>query len=892
MYDPITPENAVAETKLTGMKLSFQYGTPPPEVEDREIKKIPSPRAEKLLNDYYDAKVSLDTEFTYWYTRAWKENEGKPPMIRRSLALKAGFENLTPMIRPGELLVMQKTRFIRGSFVMPWTSNRYPLSIEDRMAGEAALAAQKSLEDITQTAQGGGNVTESVGDVLSISKRFGIRKEEYPLLVECCKYWQNKSAEDTAFLWAEMHPKFEQHLNMKKAVLMHMDAEYSIRHGRNVVNYQYPLQLGFKGMIEKCRQKIKEATSSGNVVDKIAFWTATINVIQGIQAWIRNYAKEARKLATEENNSGYKDELLQIAERLDWIAENPPRTFAEALQLCWACHVAVTNEVQGSGFSPGRVGQVLYEYWKNDIDSGRITREQTIELLELMRVKFCEIDLAMAVGTVGLLAGSTFNNLCIGGLKPDGSSAENELEELIIEAAMRTACPQPTLTLLYDSKLSDRFVLKAIECNKIGTGYPAYCSNRVAIDYMTKTFMDENITLQDLRAWTIGGCLEIQPGALVNGKFGAGSYSSTGVFFLNMPKTLEVVLWDGVDPRTNTKVYPSHGSKLENFDELMAAWKKYFHETVTVFEEISNFKVNAAIDVDNPVFYSALMADCIEKGMDMDRGGSRYNRTFTTWVTGQVNLANSLAAIKSCVYEKKLFTLEELKEALINNFGYASALETKEFSMLAQNQAPKDTRFARIHSACVGAPKYGNDDPYVDGVYKEILEYWRDTVEEVKDIFGRPWVPCQLSVATHGPLGQACIASADGRLAGLTLADGAQSPYPGTDLNGPYAVLNSACVLDHSDYQNTQLNLKVHPSAIKGSEGSNKLLELLRAYMDKGGYHIQFNVVDSRMLKKAQANPENYRDLMVRVAGFTQYWVELSKPLQDEILARTEYEMV
>lgn len=886
-----TPDTAAAENKLTGFKLGFQYGTPPPEMVDREIKKTPSPRAKKFLNDYYEAKVSLDTEFTYWYTRTWKENEGRPAVVRRSLALKAGFENLTPMMRPGELLVMNKTRYIRGSYVMPWTSNRYPLSIEDRMAGEAAFAAQKSLEDVTQAAKGGGNVAQSVGDVLSISNRFGIRKEEYPLLVDCCKYWENKSVEDTAFLYAAMHPKFQQHLNMKKAVLMHMDAEYSIRHGRNVVNYQYPLQLGFKGMIEKCQRKINETTSTGQV-DKIAFWTATINVIQGIQTWIRNYAKEARKMAAEKANSNYKDELLQIAERLDWVAENPPRTFTEALQLCWTCHIAVTNEIQGSGFSPGRLGQVLYPYWKKDIDEGRITREQTIELLELMRVKWTEIDLAMAVGTTGLLAGSTFNNLCIGGLLPDGTSAENELEELIIESAMRTATPQPTLTVLYDSKLSDRFMLKAIECNKIGTGYPAYCSNRVAIDYLTKTFMGEKISIGDMRAWTIGGCLEIQPGALVNGKFGAGSYSSTGVFFINMPKTLEVVLWDGTDPRTNTKVFPSHGSKLENFEELMAAWKKYFHETVTVFQEMSNFKVKAAVDVDNPLFFSALMADCIEKGQDMDREGSRYNRCFTNWVTGQVNLANSLAAIKSCVYDRRLFSLDELKDALFNNFGYASALETKDFSMLAQNQAPKDNRYARIHAACFSAPKYGNDDPYVDSIYKEVLEYWRDTVEEVKDIFGRPWVPCQLSVATHGPLGQACIASADGRLAGLTLADGAQSPYPGTDLNGPYALLNSACVLDHSDYQNTQLNLKVHPSAIIGNEGCQKLLELLRAYMDKGGYHIQFNVVDSRMLKKAQAKPEEYRDLMVRVAGFTQYWVELSKPLQDEILSRTEYESV
>ena len=879
----------VKEKKLSGMRLNFQYGTPPKELADREVKKNSSDRAKKLLNDYYESKVSLDTEFPYWYTQMWIEAEGQNPMIRRALALKCAFENITPMISSGELFVMQKTRFVRGAYIMPWTSNRYPLSIEDRMEHEAEEAAKMSLEDVTVVAEGGGNVTESAGNVLSISKRFGIRKEEYPILIELCRYWRNKSAEDTSFMWAAMHPKYEQLLNMKKAVLMSADLESSIRHGRNVVNYQYPLQIGFKGMIEKCNDQINAHTGEG-CVNKIAFWKGAIYVIEGVQTWIKNYAKEARRLAALEKNRKTKKELREIAERLEWIAENPPRTFMEAVQLCWTCHIAVTNEIQGSGFSPGRLGQILYPFWKKDTAEGRITREQTIEALECLRVKFTGIDLAMSVGTIGLLAGSTFNNVCIGGVKPDGSSAENELEELIIESAMTCATPQPTLTLLYDGKLSDKFIYKAIECNKTGTGYPAWVNNRVAIEYLMKNFGSENITLEDARSWTVGGCLEIQPGALVNGELGAGSYSSTGVGFINMPKVLELVLWDGLDPRTGTQVFPSHGFKLESFGELMDAWKNYFREVVVVFEEMFNIKSSAMFDLDNPIFYSALMADCLENGLDMDRGGSRYNRTLTTWITGQVNLANSLASIKKNVYEDKTFTLDELKDALINNFGYKSALETANFSMLEQKREKK--KWAKLHALCFDAPKFGNDDPYVDLIYREVVEYWRDVVPQVKDIFGRPWVPCMLSVATHGPLGQACIASADGRLAGLTLADAAQSPYPGTDLNGPYAVLNSATVIDHSDYQNTQLNLKVHPSAIKGMQGSRKLAELIKAYMDKGGYHIQFNVVDTRMLKDAQQNPDKFRDLMVRVAGFTQYWVELSKPIQDEIIARTEYEEV
>jgi 4-hydroxyphenylacetate decarboxylase large subunit len=879
----------IQEEKLTGMQLNFQYGKVPEKVENREIKREPSKRAKKLLDDYYDAKVSLDTSFPYWYTRVWMEQEGQPPYIRRALSLKSGFEHLTPMIRTGELLVMQKTRYVRGAFIMPWTSNRFPLSIEERMKHEAAEAINMPLEKVTVLAKGGGNVTESAGNVISISGRFGNRIEESPILLELCRYWSNKSAEDTCFMWAAMHPKYEEFINMKKAVLMHVDLESSIRHGRNVINYQLPLQIGFGGMIEKCKQSIEANLKEGNV-DKIAFWHASIIAIEGVQAWIRNYAKEARRMAAKEKGTNQKRELEDIAERLEWIAVNPPRTFMDAIQICWICHIAVTNEMQGSGFSPGRLGQVLYPFWKKDMDEGRITREQTLETLECMRIKFTEIDLAMSVGTIGLLAGSTFNNLCIGGVKPDGSSAENELEYLMIESAMTCSTPQPTLSLLYDGKLSEKFLYKGIECNKTGTGYPAWINNRTAMEYIMKTFQSEGITLEDTRAWTIGGCLEIQPGALVNGQFGAGSYSATGVGFLNAPKVIELVLWDGVDPRTGVRVFPSHGSKLETIEEFYRIFKDYFHEVITVLEEMYNLKASAMFDLDNPIFYSALVADCIEKGHDMDHGGCRYSRCFTTWITGQVNTANSIASIKKNVYENHNFTLDELKDALINNFGYKSAMETSNFSMLDQKR--EDDKWARIHACCVNAPKFGNDDPYVDGIYKDVLEYWRDVVPEVKDVFGRPWVPCQLSVATHGPLGQADIASADGRLAGLTLADAAQSPYPGTDLNGPYAVLNSATVIDHSDYQNTQLNLKIHPSSIKGLEGSRKLLNMIKAYMDKGGYHIQFNVVDTRMLKDAQKHPENYRDLMVRVAGFTQYWCEISKPIQDEIISRTEYEEV
>lgn len=882
---------AISQEEFTGSKFSFHYGQRPEEVGDREVKKEACPRAKKLLQNYYDAKVSLDTTFPYWYTRTWQEEEGQHPLVRRGLALKSAFSHLEPCIRRGELLVMQRNKYVRGASIVPWTANRFPLNDEERAKNDAKKASNMELEKITVLAKGGGVVSESTKNVLSISGRFGQRMDEYPALLEICRYWNNKSAEDTCYLWGTLHPEYSTLVNMKKAVLMASDMEYGNRHGRSVTNYQYPMQMGFKGMIDWCNQQINDHLHTGEV-DKIAFWKSCIYVIEGVQIWIKKYAAEAKKLADKEQDPQQKIEFEEISERLAWIAENKPRNFMDAVQLHWSCQLQVYNEMQGSGFSPGRLGQVLYPYWKKDMDEGKITREQTLEVLECMRVKYTELEIATCVGTIGILAGNTFNNICLGGQKPDGTSAENELEYLFIEAAIKCGTVSPTLSLIYDGKLSERFLQKAVECNKTGTGYPAWVNNRVAIEYCMKKHQEEKITIEDARAWSIGGCLEIQPGAVINGEIGAGSYSSSGINFINVPKILELVLWDGVDPRTDVRVFPSHGSKLESFEELLELFKQYFAKVTHIFQETYNFKTAATFELDQPILFSALSADCIEKGKDIDHDGSRYNRCFTTWITGQVNTTNSLASIKENVYDKKNFTLDELKVALINNFGYKSALETGNYSMAEQVKGKSVEEWDRILALCVNAPKFGNDNPYADNIYKEIADSWKDAVEETLDPFGRPWVASMLSVGTHGPLGQADIASADGRLAGVTLADGGQSPYPGTDLNGPYAVLNSATVIDHTDYKNTQLNMKMHPSAIKGLEGSRKMLDLIKAYMDKGGFHVQFNIVDSRMLKDAQEKPENYRDLMVRVAGFTQYWCEIAKPIQDELIARTEYEEV
>ncbi|HUT86428.1 MAG TPA: pyruvate formate lyase family protein, partial [Elusimicrobiales bacterium] len=552
-----------------------------------------------------------------------------------------------------------------------------------------------------------------------------------------------------------------------------------------------------------------------------------------------------------------------------------------------------------SGLSPGRLGQVLYPYYKQDIDSKKITKEEVLELLQCQRVKFTCIDCFASTGVVGgVLSGNTFNNLSLGGLDKDGNPASNELEILILEAGINCATPQPTLSVLYDDKLPEDFLLKAVECIKIGTGYPAFMNNKVAMKFLLSQYGREGMTEEEARSWAIGGCLETSPCSWMPLKLGGKTYhipggsgqpTSVGVHFISLPKILELVLFDGVDQRTKERVFPPHGKKLNSYKEIWESFKDYFSKAVEVLTLCNNIQHDIWRKNNMAVFNSLLKPDCLDNGHLINEMGYRYNATFSVETTGTINLINSLAAIKKLVFEDKEIGLSEFKDVLTNNFGFKTAHEINSFSLQEQVKKDKSGKYDKIHHQCLEAPKYGNDDPYVDSLLKEWEEWFTKMCKNYESLYGKNLYACQISVSTHGPMGSATIATPDGRISGTTFADASMSAYPGTDKSGPYALFNSATVWDHSTSQNSQLNMKIHPSAVRGSQGAKKLLELTKAYMKKGAFHIQYNLVDSKMLKDAQKNPQNYRGLMIRVAGFTQYWVEISKAIQDEIIARTEY---
>jgi 4-hydroxyphenylacetate decarboxylase large subunit len=331
---------------------------------------------------------------------------------------------------------------------------------------------------------------------------------------------------------------------------------------------------------------------------------------------------------------------------------------------------------------------------------------------------------------------------------------------------------------------------------------------------------------------------------------------------------------------------------LDTYQELVELFHDYFRKTVDCLATTNNIQHDIWRKQNMAVFNSLLKPDCLSKGHLINELGYRYNGTYSIESCGTINLVNSLAALKKIVYEDRATTLEQFKLALKENFGFKQASEVGSFSLADQEKKDEAGKWDHIHYLCLTAPKYGNDDPYVDSILKGWEDWFCNVCRDYESLNARPLYPCQISVSTHAPMGAAAIATPDGRLSGTTFADGSMSAYPGTDRNGPYALFESATCWDHSMSQNSQMNLKLHPTAVKGMEGSKKLLALTQAYMRKGGFHIQYNVVDSKVLRDAQKNPDNYRDLMVRVAGFTQYWVEIGKPIQDEVVARTEYEGV
>ncbi len=570
------------------------------------------------------------------------------------------------------------------------------------------------------------------------------------------------------------------------------------------------------------------------------------------------HAEKARDLAAREADPQRRQELLRIAEICSWVPAHAPRDFWEALQYYWFVHLGVTTELNPwDSFCPGHLDQHLYPFYVRGLEEGTLTREQAEELLQCFWIKFNNQPAPPKVGVTAAESGTytDFAQINLGGLSPDGSDAVNELTYLILDVIEEMRLLQPSSSIQVSKKSPDRFIERAAEIIRTGFGQPSVFN----ADLVVEELIRQGKSIVDARQGGTSGCVE-------TGAFGKENYNLTGYF--NLPKVLEITLHNGVDPRTGKRLGPETGdpTQFETFEELFAAFERQLNYFVDI-----KIRGNAVIErlyaryMPAP-FLSLLIDDCIATGRDYHDGGARYNTSYIQGV-GLGTITDSLTAIRYHVFDHRTVTMEELLDVLRDDF-----------------EGHERVRQMLLNRT----PKYGNDDDYADGVMVQVFEAYFDAVDGRPNTKGGVYHINLLPTTCHVYFGSVTGATPDGRKAWTPLSEGV-SPVQGADRRGPTAVLRSLAKMDHVRTGGTLLNQKFTPRLLQDEAGLEGLVRLIRTYFKLDGHHVQFNVVDAATLRAAQEHPEQYRDLIVRVAGYSDYFCDLSRALQDEIIARTEH---
>ncbi len=575
--------------------------------------------------------------------------------------------------------------------------------------------------------------------------------------------------------------------------------------------------------------------------------------------YARRHAELARSMSAEEKNPQRKKELEKIAAVCDWVPAHAPRDFWEALQYYWFVHVGVTTEYNTwDSFNPGRLDQNLYPFYKKGLEEGTLTRDLARELLEAFWVKFNNQPAPPKVGVTAEESGTytDFALINVGGLKPDGSDGANELSYLILDVIEEMRLLQPSSMVQVSAKNPDSLLLRALKIIRTGFGQPSIFNT----DAIVQELMRQGKAVEDARKGGSSGCVEA-------GAFGREAYILTGYF--NMPKVLEITLNNGVDPRTGKKIGLETGDlrNFGSFEELMSAFEKQMKHFIDIKIRGNNVVEKLFATYLPSPFLSLFIDDCVAKGKDYHNGGARYNTRYIQGV-GLGTITDMLTSLKYNVFDQKIVTMDEMLQALSQNF--------KGYERLRDHLLNK-------------TPKFGNDDDYADEQARRVFDLYFNLIDNRPTVCGGKYRINLLPTTVHVYFGKVTGATPDGRLAGEPVSEGI-SPVQGMDRKGPTAVIKSEGKLDHIKTGGTLLNQKFTPQLLADDEGLEKLKDLIRSYFKLMGHHIQFNVVTAETLRDAQKHPEKYRDLIVRVAGYSDYFVDCAKELQDEIIRRTEHQ--
>ncbi len=830
-----------------------------------------SSRIQNLIDDLYKEMPEIESARGMLVTESYKETENLPIIKRRSACFSHILKNIPIVIRDRELIVGSATVHPRGCQVFPEYSFEWLEAEFDTVETRAA-------------------------DPFYISEQ--TKKE----LRDAYKYWKGKTTSDLA--------KSNMDERAYEAFVTHgmfTPGNYFYNGiGHVNVNYEKVLQIGYRGIIQEAQDaKAKVKVYCPEYMQRMNFLDAVIESAEAVIAYANRYSELAYELAEKERDYVRREELLQIAKNCERVPEFGATSFYEACQSFWFIQLLLQVESSGHSISPGRFDQYMYPFYKKDLDEGKITVEKAQELIDCIWVKLNDINKVRdAVSADGFAGYGMFQNLIVGGQDIRGIDATNDLSFMCLEASMHVPLPQPSISIRVWNGSPQDLLIKAGALTRLGTGLPAYYNDEVIIP----SIMSRGVTLEDARDYCIIGCVEPQKGGKTDGWHDAA--------FFNMCRPMELVFTQGVDKGKQIGPRTKNVYDMKTFEEFYDAYKEqqaYFIQLLV--------NANNAIDTAHATrcplpFQSSMVADCIGRGKSLQEGGAIYNFTGPQGF-GIANNTDGLVAVRKLVFEDKTLTMREFKEAMDNNFGYgytgagaenltrdiAKELATKGIPVneeivsaiyrsvttagtLTDSEKRKYREVKRlIDEDC---PKYGNDIFEIDMFARDVANTYTREVEKYRNPRGGVFQAGLYPVSANVPLGTQTGATPDGRLAFTPIADGI-GPASGRDKKGPTATANSVAKLEQDVASNgTLLNQKFHPSALQGAAGLAKFVALIRSYFDQKGMHVQFNVVTKETLLDAQKNPENYKTLVVRVAGYSALFTSLSKSLQDDIIARTE----
>lgn len=783
-------------------------------------------RIERLRQNYINDKPSICIERARIFTESHKRTEGYPLPIRRAQAFYDFCNEFDIRIFDDELVVGTAGKFRRTAILTPEFSWTW---------------VDREMDNFDKRPQDPYLMTDEQRDY--------VRKNIFP-------YWKGKSLEE---FFLNALPEKTREMGVDTGII-DTDSKWRQAIGEITPDYQDVLFVkGFGGIRKEAQENLKKLDlTDPSDLDREVFYKAVIITCDAIIRYSKRYSELAKEMSEKETDPARRAELLKISYVCAKVPENPPETFHEAIQFLWFTQLGGIISENPLSLNPGRFDQYMYPYYRKDIDSGVLRKEDAEELVQALWIKYSEWVWTISSNTAGFFAGyNQFQNLTLGGRKRDGSDATNELSYICLEATDKVRTHQPGLSVRIHQDCPQKFMDAVTELVSKGTGFPAIHNDQAGSQMLLRVGYDA----EDARDWNNCGC--VVPHFRKTGEWTSASN-------VNFAAALEFALNEGRSRMTGKKlgIDAVNISEYKSYEEIEDAVLKQLDYLVdqSVISLLIAQKLHK--EMVPRTYMSCLIDDCVRDGVDISAGGAHYNIGPVLTGIGLSVVANSLAVIKKLVFEDKTASLEELDSAMNADWDGYDELRLK----------------------AMGVAKYGNDDDYVDSIARKISNHFYKSTSQHKDIFGSKFNSAFMGISNYIPTGRVIGATPDGRKAGKPIAEGV-SPFAGSDVRSPLAAMRSAAKMNHDIHSGgTLLNLRLNQDLVKTPKGRRDLGNIIQAYFSLGAFHVQFNTLSTEVLRKAQKNPEEYKDLLVRVAGYSTQFVNLSPEMQEAIIARTSHE--